>query len=285
MARYGEVHKGYYRKDGSPPRRPKHYYGVWNKENKKYKPRGKKNILSQNGISEKGIHNLKQMRLNYRRGLAIIRRMIKLAWKRRRQREEGVLQDAMNNGTLEELHEMMVAVKSSDLGNKAMELYDKNGQLIPVLNLTKNYDKKLAEELCDKVAEGSSLKELCNGENKLMDIRTARKWYRNIPEFKKALDQAYTDRADYYMDKIYQLMDDVETGRLDPRKATFVADQIKWVAERLHPKFMQKNSKTSINIDADSISDGGINFQIILADNIKTGQNTDDGGTDCIPSE
>jgi hypothetical protein len=167
-------------------------------------------------------------------------------------------------GRIDELHDIIQECKSRGF-NRTMEVYDKAGNLIPLGNITPRakFNKKVTNELCARISQGENLRTLC----KLPEFpnhSTIRKWYHQFPEFKKALDAAYTDRADYYVDQLYELMDEVKSDSLGVKQADFIATQIKWIAERLHPKFMAKTAKSDINVQVND--DGKVNFQILLSD-------------------
>jgi hypothetical protein len=249
---------GYLKKDGTPRRIPKTYTGVWAKYNTQVKPEARKSVLN-------GAVNAKKMRRNYRKSNKI---RYRAAQRTKRLREEEVLMSAMTSGNLDEVHDLMLVAKSADL-HPAQNIYDKNGNIIPT-KLKTDYDPAVGDDLCDRIACGEVLTKICSGTEKPCTLAKVRKWYRDVPEFKRKLDMAYSDRTDYYVDKLYQLMQDVESGTLGPRQASFIADQIRWMAEKLNPKFIQKSSKMDLNVVNDG--DGNVNFQIILA-----GENTVDG--------
>lgn len=149
------------------------------------------------------------------------------------------------------------------------KVYDMEGNLIPLIPLDEKnvthstkYNRTHAREIVNRVIQGETLKEICKSEH-LPRLETVRKWYRDYPDFTRQLDQAYTERADYYVDQLYDLMKEVQEGKLGTKQATFVADQIKWMAERLNPKFLNKSKSDGINVQVND--DGKVQFQILLA--------------------
>lgn len=150
-----------------------------------------------------------------------------------------------------------------------MKVYDKDGNLIPLLDFEERrpsrsvvkYDKRVLSTIVERIINGDTLSNICLSEGMPPLIRV-RDWYSKYPEVARQLDQAYTERADYYVDQLYGLMEEVKNNSLDVKKGTFIADQIKWLAERLHPKFVAKGRDAGINVQVND--EGKVQFQILL---------------------
>lgn len=182
---------------------------------------------------------------------------------------------AMQNRN-DELDELIETVKESGVNPHAV-VYDRDGNMIPLrktpaIHHASKYNKTIARQICSLISEGSTVSDVCN-KHKIISYDTFRRWYRDFAEFKKQVDQAYTERADYYVDKLFELMEEVKTNEVGVKEATFVADNIKWIAERLHPKFMQKRSSEAINVQVND--DAKVQFQIMLADSPSTAVSTE----------
>jgi hypothetical protein len=235
----------YLKKDGTPRRIPKHYWGIWEKVNEKVKPKAKKST----------VEGVKKMRANFRKKCKIRGRVRKV---RKKMAEELALENAINNGTLDELHELMQAVP-----NRQTPLYTKDGTLVPTSKrLIADYDADLAETVLERMSSGDTVRML--EKQGVITLRQFRKWYRNVPDFKRSADLAEVERTQVFDDKLQELTEEVRQGSIGPREATFIADQYKWLMERLNPKFMQKNKSGDLNVQ---VNDGKVQFQIVLAPN------------------
>ena len=132
------------------------------------------------------------------------------------------------------------------------------------------YTHRKATKLCLLIANGQSINRITKDPKHAKWCPTRQSifhWSRDIPEFKTMLDMAYICRADHYIDKLYELMDDVETGALGVKEAGFVAEQIKWIGEKIHPRYAKsiESNNPQVNIAAKE----GSAIQIILADKPK----------------
>ncbi len=156
-----------------------------------------------------------------------------------------------------------------------MKVYDKEGNLIPLIDFEEKrqvkhnpkYDKNILSKVVERIINGDTLTNICTSptsqEEGMPTLRAIRRWYVAYPEVARQLDQAYTERADYYVDQLYGLMDEVKKNAIDVKKGTFIADQIRWLAERLHPKFMTNKKTEGVNINIDGESK--IQFQMLFA--------------------
>jgi hypothetical protein len=233
---------GYLKLDGTPRYVPKNYEVKGNLQRKK-----------------RFVDNKQKKRLmaKWRRFQS---KIIRRHHRNMRTEERQALMLAELNGTLDEMHDLMVAVKQDPTVSSTSIKRTADGTIIPVhVPVREPWEDKI----CELITCGSTLKEVCKIEGMPTHNRV-RKLYRESIGFKRQLDQAYTDRADYYVDQLYELMSEVKSGTTGTREASFVADQIRWLAERLSPKFMQKgNGKLDINLD--NMQDGKVQFNIILA--------------------
>ena len=186
----------------------------------------------------------------------------------RREAQKKTIEVYERENKMEELEELVdLALSAGAKGVK--QVFDKDGNMLPVCSVdppirSNKYTKTLARQVVDLIASGNTVSDICN-KQKLVGLATFRKWYRDVPEFKRQIDQAYTERADYYVDKLFELMEEVKHNEVGVKEATFVADNIKWIAERLHPKFMQKRNTEAINVQVND--DAKVQFQILLAEN------------------
>lgn len=191
--------------------------------------------------------------------------------KERREARQKTREVYAMQGRSEELEELSAALVASGTKTNTI-VYDKDGNMIPLakspaIHPNSKYNKLIARQICNLISEGSTVSDVCN-KHKVIGYEAFRKWYRDLPEFRRQVDQAYTERADYYVDKLFELMEEVKGKEVGVKEAAFVADNIKWIAERLHPKFMQKRASEGISVQVND--DAKVQFQIMLADAPKT---------------
>lgn len=120
------------------------------------------------------------------------------------------------------------------------------------------YDNNIATKIAALVADGQSITNISHLPG--MPVRsTLMRWYRDEPDFKRLMDIAVVDRADYYLDKIIDIFDRVERGKIPLDKARFLVDQWKWVLLKMHPKFEEGRKQPSEGT--------AVQFKITLSDN------------------
>ncbi|WP_025899059.1 hypothetical protein [Sneathiella glossodoripedis] len=94
------------------------------------------------------------------------------------------------------------------------------------------YSERLAEKICDEIAEGKSLRQICRKKD-MPGLTTIRRWLRDKEEFRLQYTRAREDQADYYADEIIEIADD-ENKRADDKR--LMIDARKWAASKLKPK-------------------------------------------------
>lgn len=125
-----------------------------------------------------------------------------------------------------------------------------------------HYDNSIATKVAALIADGQSITNISH--MKGMPVRsTLMRWYRDELDFKRLVDIAVVDRADYYLDKIIDIFDKVEKGKMPIDKARFLVDQWKWVLLKMHPKF-EEGRKTQTENTA-------VQFKITLSEPKKMG--------------
>ena len=122
------------------------------------------------------------------------------------------------------------------------------------------YDRAIATKIAALIADGQSVTNISHMPK--MPVRsTLMRWYRDEPDFKRLVDIAVVDRADYYLDKIVDIFDRVERDNISIEKAKFLVDQWKWVLLKMHPKFEEGRKQTE--------QQATVQFQITLSDKPK----------------
>lgn len=94
-----------------------------------------------------------------------------------------------------------------------------------------NYTADLAAEICNRMACGQSLRQVCQAAD-MPHRATVTRWLADRPEFAAQYALARVELADYHFDEIIALADTAE----DPAKVRLQIDARKWVASKLAPK-------------------------------------------------
>jgi len=105
------------------------------------------------------------------------------------------------------------------------------------------YTQDLADELCERLVEGLSLRSICQADD-MPGTRTVFRWLRDNEEFKAAYNLAREAQADTLADQILDIADDSSgdvkaDGSANPesvQRARLRVDTRKWIASKLKPK-------------------------------------------------
>lgn len=98
-----------------------------------------------------------------------------------------------------------------------------------------NYSEEIAEELCDALADGMSLRAWCE-EPGHPRYSTVFQWLRKEPAFAEAYAHAREVQAHNDADRITQVMAACADLRLPADVTRVVVDALKWTAARRLPK-------------------------------------------------
>jgi hypothetical protein len=93
------------------------------------------------------------------------------------------------------------------------------------------YNEKLAETICERIAEGESLRRICEDPG-LPNRSTVHEWLRREPVFSDQYARARELQADHYADEIIEIAD----TEPNPQRARVRIDARKWTAAKLRPK-------------------------------------------------
>lgn len=97
------------------------------------------------------------------------------------------------------------------------------------------YSVQLAEEICELISDGMSLRKVCELDDKPAKI-TVLRWLRDKETFRAQYARAKEESADSWADDINAIADDVLKGKYDPQAARVAIDAKKWAASKLKPK-------------------------------------------------
>ena len=93
------------------------------------------------------------------------------------------------------------------------------------------YTAAIAEHICELIANGRSLRSICDDRD-MPSTRAVDRWLAANEGFRRQYAHARNRQADYYADQIIEIAD-TET---DAHKARNRIDARKWTASRLAPK-------------------------------------------------
>jgi hypothetical protein len=112
------------------------------------------------------------------------------------------------------------------------------------------FDQKLFDRICERMAEGESLRAICKTKD-YPAKRTVLRWVASDEELQKQYAKAQMDRIDHYAEQIVDIADecrvgkkvttkangDVETVEVDMvERARVQIDARKWICARMNPK-------------------------------------------------
>lgn len=105
----------------------------------------------------------------------------------------------------------------------------KTGQ--PKLGRPLNINPALTEAICERLAEGESLRSICS-DDAMPGFTTVKRWLRENEEFRSHYARAREEQADVYAEDIVVIAD----TEPDPQVARVRIDARKWAAGKLAPK-------------------------------------------------
>ena len=97
------------------------------------------------------------------------------------------------------------------------------------------YSDSLADEICARLADGESLRHICDSEG-MPKRDTVRGWLRDKPEFQAKYVRARKEQADTMADMVLDAARRTEEGKLDPAAARATIGAYQWLAAKLLPK-------------------------------------------------
>lgn len=98
------------------------------------------------------------------------------------------------------------------------------------------YTPELAEEICDRIAGGESLRSICD-EKRMPAVSCVLQWVvKDTGGFALAYARAREAQGHVHAMEIEEINDKIERGDLDPQQGRVIAENKKWLAERTAPK-------------------------------------------------
>lgn len=105
----------------------------------------------------------------------------------------------------------------------------------PKMGRPTDYSDELADKICEEIGGGSNLSKL--GKLDEFPARgTMMRWLNEHPYFDDNYTRARENRADYRVDKLDEIGEDLRNGVIDHKTARVESDNIKWQAGKEKPK-------------------------------------------------
>ena len=92
------------------------------------------------------------------------------------------------------------------------------------------YSLALAEQLCDRVAEGGMLAGIC-AENAMPALDELKSWLRENSDFARTLDLAIQARREHFLDEMREVETKLLRGEIDIAKAEAALERLKTLIE------------------------------------------------------
>ena len=113
------------------------------------------------------------------------------------------------------------------------------------------YNQNLAEEICDSLSSGKSLRKICLSDT-MPGQTTIFRWLHENEEFRKQYTQARTHQADTLFDECLDIADDRLEEQTSPyavARARLRIDTRKWMSGKLNPKKYGEKSEDNDSPD------------------------------------
>ena len=121
-----------------------------------------------------------------------------------------------------------------------------------------DYTKDMADKICEKIANGRSLRSIC-AEDGMPPMKTIYRWLEANEEFRHQYARARDKQADYFAEEIIEIADSAEAEIAAVSKAKLQIDARKWAASKIAPK--KYGDKQEIDVKS---SDGSMRPSVRL---------------------
>ena len=98
------------------------------------------------------------------------------------------------------------------------------------------YTPEVGEFICLKMAEGKSLTEIRELDNRVPSRVTIIKWKVTYPEFAALYKEARAAQAEHYVDEILKETERPSTDKVDAMDKRTKIDTLKWIACKFYPR-------------------------------------------------
>ena len=116
-----------------------------------------------------------------------------------------------------------------------------------------DYLEEVADDICSLLANGESLKTICERPG-MPSRNTAYRWLRENQDFRDNYARATEDRADAMFEDILTIADTVKADPVEIAKAKLKIDTRKWVLSRMNPQKFSDQQSLDITTQGESIN-------------------------------
>jgi len=95
------------------------------------------------------------------------------------------------------------------------------------------YTDKIGEEICERIAQGESLENICRDKH-MPTSKGVRGWRRKIDLFGVNYTRAREDQGEYFGQRVNDIAELVLEGDIPPDQARVAIDAYKWTAARMN---------------------------------------------------
>lgn len=112
------------------------------------------------------------------------------------------------------------------------------------------YSDELALEICERIANGRSLRSVCLDKD-MLAMSTVMDWLNNNSDFSEQYRRACEDRETTHFEEMLTIADEVLPETAEVAKAKLQIDTRKWVLSRMNPKkYGDKQTDKDVNSQA-----------------------------------
>jgi len=114
------------------------------------------------------------------------------------------------------------------------------------------FDFKLCEEICEQVASGMAITKVLNSKKEYPSWATFRKWKNENKELLTLYTRARQDKAEPLDEKIDELLNKLETGKIKSDVARVMIDTLKWKLSKYYPKMFGDKIQEEQSLDEET---------------------------------
>jgi hypothetical protein len=96
------------------------------------------------------------------------------------------------------------------------------------------FTEAIANTICDRLANGESLKAICSDED-MPSRSTVLRWIKASEAFEAQCAHARDEGVEVHMDRLHDIAEQVLNGTITPEQGRVVANSIQWLIMKLKP--------------------------------------------------
>lgn len=130
----------------------------------------------------------------------------------------------------------------------------------PVKKTPVRYSPELAARLCERIADGESMRAVCAGTG-MPARRTVYEWLAGNEDFMRRYALAKQSRAHDVFDDMERIEQALESGEIDPNAARVILDSRKWRLARIDGRYTDK----AVAVDVLNVNTGPVKGYMIVS--------------------